>query len=231
MQHSVAAANATQNTNIVTAAREAYDRIDFNNLSTEEKGFIEQIVLELEQAQMHSFSSKYRYIRVGEILNKAKKALDFDDAKQWTVFCKHLGLKERVEQRCRQIAKDKRFAKLTEQDAHKLHHLTQANMIDMIKEKDDTKFYEMLNNKDYDFSKPSPTEDEKEATIKKAFTEAKFDNLTLEQYKVYCVMTVPDLIKVLDATLAQSKENASAGLYPLADIDATADENTESEVA
>lgn len=229
MTNSSAAANAILNTTIVTPARESYSSINFASISDKQKGFIDRLVLELEQAQIHSFSSKYRYIRVGAILNEAKNVLKLS-TEDWTAFCKLLGLKERVEQRCRQIAKDDRFANLTEQDAPKLLHLTQANMIDMIKEKND-KFYEMLNNKDYDFSKPSPTEDEKEATIKKAFTEAKFDNLTLEQYKVYCVMTVPDLIKVLDTTLAQSKENASAGLYPLASTDATADENTESEVA
>jgi hypothetical protein len=212
-----AAANAGLNTNSTTIApaRELYNNIDFKDMDTKRKDYLTKIVTELEQAQVFDFSSKYRYIKVGLILIKAKKELDLK-GKEWKEFYELLGLKEKVEERCRKIAANEWFATLEPEDAYKLSHLTQANMITMSKEKDETKFNDMLK-ENYDFSPTPPTPlttEEIEEEFKKVYKEADLNSVSLEEYKDYNAMTVLELIEVLDETITQYKEEIAKYYIP-----------------
>lgn len=207
MSNKSAAAYAGKNTNSTTIApaRELYSNIDFKDMDTKKKDFLEKIVIELEQAQIFDFSSKYRYIKVGLILIRAKKELALK-GDEWKEFYELLGLKEKVEERCRKIAANKWFAALSPEDASKLSHLTQANMITMSKEIDEEKFNEMLNDSNHDFSKPKATEDEIAEAFKVAYKEAELKSISIEDYKEYCASSISDLIEILDKTLSQMNE-------------------------
>ena len=203
-------------TNTVAPVRECFEKIDFEDMDSKRKTFLEKIVVELEQAQLLDFSSKYRYIHVGLLLIEAKKELSLS-GDDWEKFYALLGLKERAEQRYRQIASSKFFKKLPIEDAHKLHHLTQANMITMSKETDKEKFNEMLNNSHSNFSKPKATEEEIKLAFKKAYKEASFTTISLSQYKEYCAMSMLELIKLFDITLSQFNEISQTNLSSLDD--------------
>lgn len=202
-----AAANAGQNTNSTNVApsRILYNNIDFKDMETKRKDFLTEITIELEQAQIFDFSSKYRYIKVGLILIRAKEELDLK-GKEWKEFYGLLGLKEKVEERCRKIAANEWFAALKPEDAYKLSHLTQANMITMSKEEDEEKFNEMLNNSNHDFSKSGPSDEEIEKALKTAYDKAKLKTISLDSYKEYCSSSVSALIKILDDTLSEINE-------------------------
>jgi len=207
LEKMAAATNAGLNTNSTTIApaRELYSNIDFKDMDTKKKDFLEKIVIELEQAQIFDFSSKYRYIKVGLILIRAKKELDLK-GKEWKEFYELLGLKEKVEERCRKIAANEWFATLEPEDAYKLSHLTQANMITMSKEKDEEKFQEMLNNSNYDFSVPKTpevTDEEVAEAFRTAYKKAELESISLEDYKEYCGSSISELIDILDKTLSQ----------------------------
>ncbi len=201
-----AAANAglITNSTTTTPARKLFDKIEFKDMDTKKKGYLEQIVVELEKAQLLDFSLKYRYIKVGIILREAKKELSLkgDD---WKEFYTPLGLQARAEERYRQIASNKWFTKLTEEDAPKLHHLTQADMITMSKVKDEDEFNSMLNG-NHDFSTPKATDEEIAEVLETAYNEAKFSKITLEQYKTFSKNSVSALIKIIDKTLSQIDE-------------------------
>ena len=189
-------------TNTVAPVRECFEKIDFENMDSKRKTFLEKIVVELEQAQLLDFSSKYRYIHVGLLLIEAKKELGLSGG-DWEKFYILLGLKERAEQRYRQIASSKFFKKLPIEDAHKLHHLTQANMITMSKETNEKKFNEMLNNSNSNFSKPKLNDEEVAEAFKTAYKEAELKSISLEDYKEYCASSISELIDILDKTLSQ----------------------------
>ncbi len=203
-----AAANAglITNSTTTTPARKLFDKIEFKDTETKKRGYLEKIVLELEQAQVLEFSLQYRYIKVGVVLIEAKKELKLKDEK-WKEFYSLLGLKNRVEERYRQIASNKWFAELTEEDAPKLHHLTQANMITMSKEKkDEEKFKKMLNSSDYNFSAPEKTDDEVAEAFQTAYDKAELKSISIEDYKEYCASSISSLIKILDETLFEVDE-------------------------
>ena len=198
------------NTNI--PAREFYNNIDFTTIKDKTKIYYDEIVKELELAQLYNYSAKYRYIKVGIILNRAKDELSLS-GKDWGNFCERLGLKERTEQRYRKIAKDDRFAILKEEDAYKLTHLTQANMLAMTKDKDKT-FYEKLNTIDYDFSKSKSTDKNgKEVDLDKKYKSDNIVSITLDQYKEYHKKSNAELIKVIDDTLTEYNKIKDQNLY------------------
>ena len=199
-------------TNTVAPVRECFDKIDFENMDSKRKIFLEKIVVELEQAQLLDFSSKYRYIHVGLLLIEAKKELGLSGG-DWEKFYILLGLKERAEQRYRQIASSKFFKKLPIEDAHKLHHLTQANMITMSKETEEENFNKMLNNSNSNFSKPKATEGEIELAFKTAYEKASFTTISLNEYKEYCAMSTSKLIELLDETITQYEEEQEVNVY------------------
>ena len=228
----MAAANAGQNTNSTNVApsRILYNSIDFKDMDTKKKDLLTEITEELEQAQIFDFSSKYRYIKVGLILIRAKKELDLK-GEEWKEFYELLGLKEKVEERCRKIAANEWFAALAPEDAIKLSHLTQANMITMSKETDETKFNDMFK-EDYDFSTskaPEATDDEIAEALNVAYTEADLSILTLDTYKTYSAMSVEELIKILDESLQELEESNSDKFYkPQNKSSDITDENQES---
>lgn len=123
-----------------------YDKTTLNPKETELR---ETLLKDLEMAQYFTVASLYYYVKVGkQLLEIQKQRLAHSGSLKRIIAS--VGLNERTAFRYMKIAKDSRFAKMTENHFKSLHHLTQSKMITMTTFTDD-KFYEAIGNEDYQF--------------------------------------------------------------------------------
>lgn len=123
-----------------------YDMATLNDKETELR---ETLLKDLEMAQYFTVASLYYYVKVGkQLLEIQKQRLAHSGSLKRIIAS--VGLNERTAFRYMKIAKDGRFAKMTEDHFKSLHHLTQSKMITMTTFTDD-KFYEAISNEDYQF--------------------------------------------------------------------------------
>ena len=123
------------------------EKVDESDLNEKEILLRNDIICNIEKAQYHTVSATYYYIKVGAKLILIKNRLS---NKRYLSFINSIGFSERTAQRYCKIAKDKRFAQLTENEIKKVHHLTQNKMVMMTKFSNDD-FDKALNDSDYQF--------------------------------------------------------------------------------
>jgi len=149
------------------------DEIDLEQLNYNEKELRKILLDDLKKAQFYTVLSLYYYIKVGlNLLNIQKQRENHKGSLQRII--QSVGLNERTAYRYVAIAKDGRFAKMTEEQFKSLHHLTQSKMIMMTKFKDEA-FYSAINDEDFVF----PT---KKKMIEIG-TDIKFDKGVFETFK------------------------------------------------
>ena len=127
------------------------DSMDLKSLNSNEVKLRETLLDDLEKAQFYTVVSLYYYIKVGKKLLNIKEQRKNQKGSLQRII-QSVGLNERTAYRYIKIAGDRRFAKMTEEHFKSLHHLTQGKMTMMIDFKDD-KFYEAINNEEYEFPK------------------------------------------------------------------------------
>ena len=121
--------------------------VDTLDLTDKETSLRNDIIVDIEKAQYHTVSAMFYYIIIGKKLIDIKSKLV---NQRYLSFINSIGFSERTAQRYCKIAKDKRFAQLTENEIRKTHHLTQSKMVTMTKF-NDKKFNEALADEDFEF--------------------------------------------------------------------------------
>lgn len=168
------------------------NQYDLSELNEDEKTLRSTLLDDLEKAQLSTAISIYYYIRVGITLIRIKK-LKENEKKSYIKIIESIGFKERTAFRYISLAKDKRFAAMTEDNFKSLQHLTQAKMI-MMTTYDNDKFNEAINNKDFIFQKEK--KEKKEMKIEKPSEYSISDEIYKElmQYDMNYVIQKYDLL-------------------------------------
>lgn len=137
--------------------------LDKFELSTKEKDMREEVVADLEKAQLYTVTSLYYFIKVGYRLIKIKENLKSKKGR-FKKFIDSIGMNERTAQRYMKIAGDKRFKAMTENELKQLYHLTQGKMLLMTTFTDE-EFNKAIHDEDYIF----PSKTQKSSTMPSGF--------------------------------------------------------------
>ncbi|HQS67726.1 MAG TPA: hypothetical protein PLM93_11135 [Sulfuricurvum sp.] len=105
-------------------------------LNGEAKRMRAELIEDIKNAERHTILALFYYIKVGKRLISIKKTFHGQKG-EYTKFLASIGIHERKAQRYSNIAADKRFATMSEEDMNQLHRFTQNQLEQLTKLKDE----------------------------------------------------------------------------------------------